>query len=79
MGWCSGTVVFDAVCDALLSEEAPDKKYAIKALIAALTDNEWDCEPESEYWNHPLVKECFCETQDYYKRMYQEMEEDNGN
>jgi hypothetical protein len=74
MGWCSGTVVFDAVCGALLSEDKPDKKYAIKALIEALTDNDWDCEPDSEYWDHPLVKECFCETADYYKQIYADHE-----
>jgi len=58
MGWCSGTVVFDAVCDALLADNA-DKEYAIKSLIQALWDGDWDCENESEYFNNPIVKRCF--------------------
>lgn len=74
MGWCSGTVVFDAVCDALLSEDKPDKKYAIKALIDALCDMDWDCENESDYWDHPLVKECFIETNEIYTRIYADQE-----
>ena len=58
MGWCSGTIVFDAVCDALLSDNK-DTEYAIKALIEALHDGDWDCEPDSEYFEHPVVKKCF--------------------
>ncbi len=60
MGWCGGTVVFDSVVEALL-DPSTDKKYAIKSLIEALEDMDWDCQNESDYWNHPLVKECFIE------------------
>lgn len=60
MGWCSGTVVFDAAVEAILDPNA-DKKYAIKALIESLEDLDWDCQCESDYWEHPLVKECFIE------------------
>lgn len=70
MGWCSGTVVFDAVCDALLGEDKEvDKKYALRALIDVLHDEDWDCESESEYFNHPLVKEAFCDLgfKDFYE------------
>lgn len=60
MGWCSGTVVFDAAVEAILDPNA-DKKYAIKALIEAFEYADWDCQNESDYFEHPLVKECFIE------------------
>lgn len=68
MGWCSGTIVFDAVCDALFVEDADgcSKEYAIKALIEALQDSDWDCENESEYFDNPLVKKCFIELGNNY-------------
>lgn len=62
MGWCSGgTHVFDEMCGAILSEEHPDKKQVLIALIDALHGNDWDCEPDSKYWDHPLVREIFKE------------------
>lgn len=61
MGWCSGTVIFDTVVEAILNPEV-DKKETIKYLINALEDMDWDCQPDSDYWEHPLVKECFIET-----------------
>lgn len=61
MGWCSGTIVFDKVCDLLLSDEKIDKKEFLDSLICELWDLEWDCEQESEYWDHPLVQEVFKE------------------
>lgn len=57
MGWCSATVIFDGVCDALLADEKPDLKSTLRALIAALEDGDWDCQSDSEYWNHPMVRE----------------------
>lgn len=62
MGWCSGTRVFDAVAKALLSEnEELDKKQVLKYVILALQDADWDCEQDSDYWDHPLVREVFME------------------
>lgn len=68
MGWCSGTVVFDAAVKAIIDPNA-NKKYAIKALIEALEDLDWDCQTDSDYWEHPLVKECFIELgrKDWYE------------
>lgn len=68
MGWCGGTVVFDAAVKAILSPVA-DKKQAIKSLIKTLEDSGWDCQCESDYFNDPLVKECFVElgSADWYE------------
>lgn len=59
MGWCSGTVVFDAVCDAILSNKKIDKQELLEQFISVLHDMDWDCEQESEYFNHPTVKKAF--------------------
>lgn len=52
MGWCSATVIFDSVCGALLSET----EETIRALVAALEDGDWDCQQDSDYWSHPIVR-----------------------
>ena len=57
MGWCSATSIFDSVCEGLLSEEPKSKKEVLKELIVALEDADWDCQPDSEFWNHPMVQE----------------------
>ena len=64
MGWSSGTRVFDKVCGHVLG--SPDRKgisTAISvqdlliALVDVLEDLDWDCQEESRYFNHPLVRE----------------------
>lgn len=59
MGWCSATIIFDEVVGALL--DGKDKKEAIKALIQELEDNDWDCQSDSDYFEHPLIDEIFKE------------------
>jgi hypothetical protein len=60
MGWCSATVIFDTVADALIGDGAPkDVETALRTLIVALQDGDWDCECESEYWDHPIVRKIF--------------------
>lgn len=68
MGWSGGTRVFDSVVKAIIDSNA-DKKYVIKALVEALEGLDWDGCSESEYWEHPLVKECFIELgrKDWYE------------
>ena len=61
MGWCSATEIFDTVAEALLSDEPVDKKEALMTLAETLRDNDWDCEQDSEYWDHPIVQEIFKE------------------
>lgn len=60
MGWYRRTVVFDSIVEAILDPEI-DKKETIKYLINVLEDMDWDCQNDSDYWEHPLVKECFIE------------------
>ena len=63
MGWCSGTDIFDPVAKAVLESSQPDdgKRVILKALITALWHHDWDCESDSEYWEHPLVQEIYNE------------------
>ena len=62
MGWCSGTEVFDSFCEGLLDNPNPlDKKRLISNMINTLQNMDWDCERDSAYWDHPLVKEVFHE------------------
>lgn len=61
MGWCSGTPIFDAVAQEVLNSRLTnDEKYAIMyALTVAMFDHDWDCESDSEYYKHPIVKKAF--------------------
>lgn len=59
MGWCSGTHVFDSILDTLLNDDKIDKETIIKTLINSFEDADWDCQSDSEYYDHPLVKKCF--------------------
>lgn len=61
MGWCSGTEIFDAVCGALLSDKPKDTKAVLKTLIEALEGQDWDCQSDSDFWNHPTVIEAMRE------------------
>lgn len=62
MGWCSGTDIFDLVVEALLEGEVTDKdKKVIGELIVALKGNDWDCQQDSQYWYHPIVKQIYKE------------------
>lgn len=63
MGWCSATIIFDNVCDALIGEGNAklEPREALKALALALLDGDWDCESDSAYWDHPIVKSVMLE------------------
>lgn len=61
MGWCSATRIFDSVAGVLLDDKDIDKKEALETLIAALEDGDWDCQGDSDYYDHPLVQEIFKE------------------
>lgn len=77
MGWCSGTIIFDRVCDALLSNKKVDKAALLETLIEALKDMDWDCEGDSEYLHDPFVKAAFINLG--YQDMYDDMSEDIEN
>ena len=61
MGWCSGTNIFDPVVKTILHEQVDDlvKIKIIKSLVQSLQDSDWDCESDSDYWKHPLVRTAF--------------------
>lgn len=61
MGWCSATGIFDAVAAELLSDTELDKRALLRKLINTLEDMDWDCQAESVYWNHPMVRSIFKE------------------
>lgn len=66
MGWCSGTVIFDVVAEAVLSEKPINKQAVIEVLIAALEDGDWDCQSESAYWDHPVVRAAFMKSSPHW-------------
>lgn len=57
MGWCSGTEIFDTVCKGLLSEEPKNTKELLRDLVVVMEDYDWDCQSDSDFWDHPLVQE----------------------
>lgn len=61
MGWCSATEVFDTIASALLDGQIFDEKEVLKTLAVALRDADWDCEMDSDYWDHPVIQEIFRE------------------
>ena len=61
MGWCSGTEIFDNVVSGFICSGEVNTKEIIINLIGALENGDWDCQQDSEYWDHPLVQECFKE------------------
>lgn len=61
MGWCSATRIFDPIVGALLDDKPVDKKALIKMLAEELENGDWDCQMDSNYWDHPLVREVFKE------------------
>ena len=75
MGWCSGTIIFDGVVEALLYPEKSEPKEVIKKLITSLWELDWDCEFDSQYIMDPLIKEAFLELDPELERHYEEMEE----
>jgi len=60
MGWCSATMIFDDVCDAIFNEKS-DKEKILDRLIGTLQDMDWDCEMDSAYVDHPVVRKLFIE------------------
>ncbi len=61
MGWCSGTDVFDGMAKTILEDSMDDEmqEFLIARLIRVLWDSDWDCESDSDYFNHPVVRRAF--------------------
>jgi hypothetical protein len=60
MGWCSATDIFDDIVGEILNPTRSSKNV-IKKLIETLEDMDWDCQYESDYFDHPLINEIFKE------------------
>ena len=59
MGWCSGTDIFDSVCEELLSmEEISEdaKKRLLKSLVKSLEWHDWDCHYDSNFAANKIVQ-----------------------
>ena len=73
MGWCSGTELFDSICECIFEEtKSEDKKKLIKTIIDKFWNMDWDCEYDSAYFNHPIVKQAFIELDSKYKEYFEE-------
>lgn len=79
MGWCGGTDVFDPVVKQVLSTDLPDQKKhdIILALINALFDQDYDCESESVYWKHPLIRKVLIATKTYKQSDFDEWDRES--
>lgn len=58
MGWCSATRIFDGVIESALKTDISDEALVavVTSLYQELTDMDWDCQCESEFFNHPRIK-----------------------
>jgi hypothetical protein len=63
MGWCSGTEIFDKVAATVLDSDLSEEKQVeiITVLIEALSDQDWDCESDSDYYKHPIIERIYRE------------------
>lgn len=59
MGWCSATEIFDDIAAALLEKgkKKPEPKDVLLRLARKLEDMDWDCQYDSAYIKHPVVRE----------------------
>jgi hypothetical protein len=58
MGWGSGTKIFDTVVEELKATVGvyeSDKLNILTRLEDVLSDLDWDCQCESEYWDDPVI------------------------
>jgi len=57
MGWCSATEIFDDVAEVVIDNAAipEEQRIAVLAkLYTALTDEDWDCQNDSKFYDHPI-------------------------
>lgn len=69
MGWCSATRIFDSVAGVLLDDGVKDTEEVLTQLIAVLEDGDWDCQTDSQYYEHPIVQEIM---KDLHPRWFEE-------
>lgn len=58
MGWCSATPIFDAIGKYVLDSELPEEKQfgIMRVLADALEEEDWDCQQDSDYYDHPIIQ-----------------------
>ena len=59
MGWCSGTGLFDEICELLLDEKGVHLVDRFVALIKSFESDDWDCQFDSGYYDHSVVNQAF--------------------
>jgi len=74
MGWCSGTEIFDTVCEALFNENLKTEDI-LERVINILENLDWDCQGDSLYFRHPAVKRAFIKTDPDWQEYYDEIED----
>lgn len=57
MGWCGATAVFDVMAEAVLTKDLVDSKTTLLTLARILEEYDWDCQHDSDYFDHPIVQE----------------------
>ena len=75
MGWCGATLIFDEVCESLLTDRPNNPKETITKLYEVLKDLDWDCENESDFIDHPTVREAFVAVDPDWEEYFKEMDE----
>lgn len=79
MGWCSGTKVFDNIMDYVIGDkQGKNPEEFIKSIILELQHMDWDCEPDSKYFEHSLVKKCLLDLDPSWKESYDYLDEDRN-
>jgi hypothetical protein len=59
MGWCSGTRLFDEICELLLDKKRAHPVDRFVTLIKIFESDDWDCQLDSDYYDHPVVNQAF--------------------
>lgn len=63
MGWCSATEHFDVVAEIVLDKDSGISEGAaveiLEALYLSLRGQDWDCQYDSEFCDHPIVQAIF--------------------
>ena len=59
MGWCSGTVLFDDIVEAIFDSTPENIITMLTKIITAFEDMDWDCQEGSRYWEKHEVRQAF--------------------
>lgn len=59
MGWCSATEIFDSIVGHLIGDSTVPVEKVIENLVTSFEDADWDCQQDSDYYDHPVVRRVF--------------------